>query len=161
MDYFNRFMEVLDALERERVEYILVGGFAMILYGLPRLTEDIDLFIKHNEDNVTRLKNALLSVFADESINEIDPAMLNEYPVVRYGSPDGFYIDILCSLGEAFKYDDLKYDIKTIEDHHVRIASVETLYALKKDTVRPIDKEDSIFLLNMLKDKSKKNNADI
>jgi hypothetical protein len=153
MDYFNRFMEVLDALERERVEYILVGGFAVILYGLPRLTEDIDLFIRPDEDNIFRLKQALLSVFADESINEINLTMLKEYPVVRYGSPDDFYIDILCNLGEAFKYDDLEYKTKTIEGHRVRIATAETLYKMKKDTLRPIDKEDSFFLQNILKKK--------
>jgi predicted nucleotidyltransferase len=161
MDYFNRFMKVLDTLDQEGVEYILVGGFAMILYGLPRLTENIDLFIKQDEDNVTRLKHALLAVFADESINEINTTMIKDYPVIRYGLPDGFYIDILCSLGEAFKYDDLEYVTKAIEGHRVRIASIETLYAMKKDTVRPIDKEDSVFLQNILKQKSEKNNATI
>jgi hypothetical protein len=151
MDYFNRFMEIMDALEREKVEYILVGGFAVILYGLPRLTEDIDLFVKQDEENISHLKQALLSVFADDSINEINSAMLKEYPVIRYGSPDGFYIDILCNLGEAFKYDNLEYITKSIKGHHVRIASAKTLYAMKKDTVRPIDKEDSFFLKNILK----------
>ncbi|MFH0975664.1 MAG: nucleotidyl transferase AbiEii/AbiGii toxin family protein [Spirochaetota bacterium] len=154
MDYFSRFMEILEALEKEKVEYILIGGFAIILYGLPRLTEDIDLFIKQDDNNISRLKHALLSVFADESINEINPEMLKEYPVIRYGSPDGFYIDILCSLGEAFKYDDLEYTEKVINGLRVRIASAETLYAMKKDTVRPIDKEDSIFLQNIIKQKN-------
>ena len=150
MNYFNRFMEILDALENEKVEYILIGGFAMILYGLPRITEDIDLFINHNEDNIIRLKNALLSVFNDESIAEINSEMFNDYPVIRYGSPDGFYIDILCGLGEAFSYNDLNFIEKKFEGHTVRIATLETLYAMKSDTVRPIDKEDAVFLKKLL-----------
>jgi hypothetical protein len=80
--------------------------------------------------------------------------MLHDYPVIRYGSPDGFYIDILCILGEAFKYDDLKYEIKTVKGHRIRIATAETLYKMKKDTVRPVDKEDSVFLQNILKQKN-------
>lgn len=151
MDYFSRFLDVLDALEKEKVDYILVGGFAVILYGHPRITEDIDVFVKPEESNIVRLRRALFSVFADESINEITLSMLNDYPVIRYGSPDGFYIDILCSLGKAFRYEDLTPVTKTIEGRTVRIASAETLYEMKKDTVRPVDKEDAEFLKDLLK----------
>ncbi len=153
MEYYGRFIQVMDALEKHKVEYILVGGFALILYGLPRLTEDIDLFIRPDEHNINLLKQALLSVFNDESINEINFAMLNDYPVIRYGSPDGFYIDILISLGEAFTYDDLDFIIQTMQGHHIRIATPETLYAMKRDTVRPIDKADSVFLQKLLNNK--------
>lgn len=46
-DLFNKFLEVIDTLEKEKVDYILVGGFAMVLYGMPRATQDLDLFVKH------------------------------------------------------------------------------------------------------------------
>lgn len=46
-DLFNKFLEVIDTLEKEKVDYILVGGFAMVLYGMPRTTQDLDLFVKH------------------------------------------------------------------------------------------------------------------
>ena len=154
MDYYKRFIEVLHALEVNKVEYILIGGFAMILHGLPRLTEDIDIFIKPDSDNIERLKKSLLYVFNDQSVNELTPSMLNDYPVIRYGSPDGFYIDILYKLGDAFKYDDLEFDIKTVEGHQIRIATAETLYNMKKDTVKAIDKEDSVFLQNILREKN-------
>jgi len=45
MNLFDKLLQIADALEREKVEYILIGGFAVILYGLPRLTQDLDLFI--------------------------------------------------------------------------------------------------------------------
>mgnify|MGYP001099726024 CR=1 FL=1 len=54
MNIFDRFMEVLRALDIEEVEYILVGGYALILNGLPRITRDIDLFIKPEERNVAK-----------------------------------------------------------------------------------------------------------
>ncbi len=57
-DLFNRFLEVIDALEKEKVDYVLIGGFAVVLYGMPRFTQDIDLFIKSEKENVIRLQNA-------------------------------------------------------------------------------------------------------
>ena len=151
MDLFNKFIKVFEALEREEVDYILIGGFAVILYGLPRVTEDIDLFIKPDENNIKKLKKALYSVYKDESIEEITFDMLKEYAVVRYGSPDGFHIDLSADIGEAFTYTDISYELKKIEGQSIKIATRESLYNMKKDTVRPIDKSDSLFLYDLIK----------
>jgi hypothetical protein len=48
-DLFEKFLEVLEAFGKEEVDYILVGGFAVILHGMPRLTQDIDVFVKMKE----------------------------------------------------------------------------------------------------------------
>lgn len=154
MNLFDRFMDVFDALAEEKVEYVLVGGFAVILHGLPRVTQDVDIFIKPDSENVQRLRSALERVFHDRSIDEITLEALIEYPVVRYGSPDGFYIDIITHLGDAFAFDDIMFDERLIDGHRVRIATAESLYDMKKDTVRPIDKADAQFLRS-LSDKGK------
>jgi hypothetical protein len=153
MNLFDKFLQVTDALEKEGVDYILIGGFAVILYGLPRLTQDVDLFIKNNEDNVHRLKTALNNIFQDENINEITVEELNQYPVIRYGSPDGFYIDLIVKIGEIFTYTDMDYEILEVEGHKVKIATVETLFRLKEGTIRPIDKNDAMFLKELMKRK--------
>ena len=44
MDHFQVFLKVLKAMEDEGVDYILIGGFAVILHGLPRFTMDMDFF---------------------------------------------------------------------------------------------------------------------
>lgn len=36
---FEKFWEVIDALEKQGVAYILTGGFAMALYGMPRANQ--------------------------------------------------------------------------------------------------------------------------
>ena len=95
MNLFEKLLQIADALEREKVEYILIGGFAVILYGLPRLTQDLDLFINNTTDNVQRLRTALNQVFQDQSIEEITVEELDRYPVIRYGSPDGFTLDFV------------------------------------------------------------------
>jgi predicted nucleotidyltransferase len=97
----NLFLRVLQALNDYDVEYILIGGVAVILHGLNRLTRDIDIFINLDEANIERLRGALRSVFDDASIEEITFEELRKYPVIRYGTPQDFYIDILARLGEA------------------------------------------------------------
>ena len=71
MDHFQEFLNVLKAMDDEGVEYILIGGFAIILHGLPRFTMDMDFFIKMASENVHRLRKALYSLFADSDIEEI------------------------------------------------------------------------------------------
>lgn len=151
MDIFEKFIQIFDSLNKGKVEYVLIGGFAVILYGLPRVTEDIDLFIDPDEDNIERLKDALYRVFEDDDINDISADMLKDYAVVRYGTLSGFHIDLIVKIGEIFSYEDLQYDIKEIEGHKIRVATKEILYNMKKDTVRPIDKSDAVFLLELIK----------
>lgn len=151
---FEKFWEVIDALEKEGVDYILIGGFAMVLYGMPRATQDLDIFIKNREENVEKLRTALFQLFGDKSAFEITQLELNEYSVMRYGTDRGFYIDILSKLGDAFFFEDLKYEETVIDGHAVKIATIETLYKLKEKTLRAIDKTDLFFLEQILKNKN-------
>jgi predicted nucleotidyltransferase len=41
------------------VEYLLIGGWAVSIYGNPRLTKDIDFLISSNDENIDKLKMAL------------------------------------------------------------------------------------------------------
>src|SRR5258706_87012 len=68
---FERFLDLLKALKREGVDYVLVGGVAVNLHGIVRATEDVDPFIRPSEDNVERLKRALRSLWDDPEIAQI------------------------------------------------------------------------------------------
>jgi hypothetical protein len=132
------------ALEREGVEYVLVGAVALDVLGIGRLTQDIDLFVRPTADNVDRLRRALRSVWDDASIDEIRAADLaGDYPVVQYGAPDGTRIDLLTRLGDAFVFDDLQSREYAYGDVRVIVATPETLYAMKRDTVRLQDQADA------------------
>lgn len=138
-------LAVLAALDRHDVDYVLVGGLALGVHGLVRATRDIDLFVRPTSENVERLRAALRSVFDDVSIDEIVAADLEgQYPVVRYGPPDGdFVIDLIGRIGDAFAFDDLDSERRTVDGVVVRVATPSTLYRLKKDTLRPIDRADA------------------
>jgi predicted nucleotidyltransferase len=53
------FKEFLVLLEQNNVEYLLIGGYAVGLYGYPRATFDMDIFISTDPINAQRLVQTL------------------------------------------------------------------------------------------------------
>jgi hypothetical protein len=45
------------------VEYLVVGGFAAVLYGAPTTTDDLEIMPRDDEPNVTRLAAALATLW--------------------------------------------------------------------------------------------------
>jgi hypothetical protein len=143
----ERLVELVRALREENVDYVLFGGQAVNLHGIPRFTEDVDLFVGPSAENVARLRRALGRLWNDTSIDEITAEDLaGDYAVVRYGTPDGFAIDIVSRIGEAFAFDDVESERLTLGDVEARVATPKMLYRMKKDTVRPIDHADAADL---------------
>ena len=139
---------VLEALERERVAYAVFGAVALGIHGLARATEDLDLFVAPDRENIERLKEALRGVFHDPHIEEISADdLLGDYPAVQYVPPDGaFHLDILTRLGEAFRWSDLEIERVPFEGLTVSVVSPRTLYRMKRDTVRTKDRADAEML---------------
>ncbi len=152
-DPLNEYLEILKSFEVNKVEYILIGGLAVILHGMPRFTIDMDVFVKISSQNIENLRKALKTIFKeDKSIDEITPQELTKYAVIRYGPPEGnYYIDIMTKIGDAFGYEDLEYEIFEIKGVKVRIATAETLLKMKKNTIREKDKMDVFFLKEKIK----------
>jgi hypothetical protein len=139
---------VLAALERESVRYVVFGAAALNFHGLARFTEDLDLFIAPDRDNIDRLRRALHAVFDDPHIDEITADdLLGDYPAVQYVPPDGtFHIDVLVKLGDAFRFEDVEAVRMPFEDLTISVASPAALYKMKRDTVRLKDRADAELL---------------
>ena len=60
---FSKVIDVLRALGTEGVRSVLGGGVAVNLHGLGRTTQDLDLFLSPDVDNIEKLKAALRKVF--------------------------------------------------------------------------------------------------
>lgn len=147
MDY-DLTRRVLEALHQHGVAYKVFGAVALNLHGLARATEDLHLFIAPSEDNIARLRDALRSVFADPSIDEITADdLLGDYPAVQYAPPsEGFHLDILTRLGERFDYASLEAETVDFDGVPVTVVTPRTLYEMKKDTVRAKDRGDAELL---------------
>ena len=83
-------------------------------------------------------------MWQDPSIDEITAADLaGDYPAIQYVAPDGTTIDILSRLGEMFEFADLEASVYAYGDVAVKVATPDTLYRMKRDTVRLRDKADA------------------
>jgi Nucleotidyl transferase AbiEii toxin, Type IV TA system len=142
-------LRVFSSFESEGLEYVLIGATAMGFHGLIRATEDVDLLIRATEANVERLRRAFRKAYADDPhIDEIKAAdLLGDYPALRYYPPSGdLFFDVMTRLGEAANFDTVEAEVRDVEGIHVRIATPRALYRLKKDTVRPLDRQDAAAL---------------
>lgn len=52
------YLDLFNALQLERVEYVVVGGLAVNLHGVERATMDVDLVLAMNEENLRRFLGA-------------------------------------------------------------------------------------------------------
>lgn len=63
------FEDFLRLLETHRVDYMIVGGYAVAFHGFPRFTKDLDIFFDSTTENVERLRRALIEFgFREDSI---------------------------------------------------------------------------------------------
>lgn len=52
--------DLLCAFNSEGVEYLVIGGHAVNVHGIPRLTKDLDVFIRSSVENSERVFRALV-----------------------------------------------------------------------------------------------------
>lgn len=145
----DELLRVLREFESEGLEYVLIGATAMGFQGLIRATEDVDLLMKATPENVRRLRRAFRASYGeDPTIDEIREAdLLGDYPVVRYYPPSGdLFFDIMTRLGEVASFDTVEAEVKEVEGIRVKVATPAALYRLKKDTMRPLDRQDAATL---------------
>ena len=73
MEVQQDFRELLALLNAHKVEYVLVGGYALAFHGAPRYTGDMDIFIKPDRQNAQRILEALDDFgFGDQDLTTAD-----------------------------------------------------------------------------------------
>ena len=56
----HRLTDVFRSLQNHEVRYVVIGGIAAVLYGVPRATFDLDILIEATPENAQRLLDAFL-----------------------------------------------------------------------------------------------------
>src|SRR5699024_11508097 len=98
--------EFLFLLQQYEVKYVIIGGEAVIYYGNPRLTGDIDFYYQVSDKNVKALYNALLEFWDEDIPGSIGPVELAEPDaVIQFGVPPN-RIDLLSSI-ECLDFDNV------------------------------------------------------
>ncbi|PKL18318.1 MAG: hypothetical protein CVV49_06960 [Spirochaetae bacterium HGW-Spirochaetae-5] len=96
MEIQQDFKELLELFNSHKVEYIIVGSYALAHYGAPRYTGDIDLYVRPEKDNAEKIISALADFgFGSLNLSVEDFCMPDR--VVQLGTPP-VRIDILTSI---------------------------------------------------------------
>jgi len=90
----SQFKEFLRLLRAEAVEYLLVGGWAVIYHGYARTTKDLDIWIAVHQDNADRVRR----VFRKYGFKAAPPAhvFLEDDRILRIGTEPNL-IEIMTS----------------------------------------------------------------
>ena len=146
--YSEEFIDFWSALNKNNVEYLMVGGVATNLNGYQRTTDDIDILIRDSPQNRKNIRLA----FKDYS--NIDYFMLETIPFIpswtNFNLNNGMRLDIMTSMKglENFDFDELlsvafKADIEGII---IPFLHINHLIQNKRAVNRPKDQIDVIYL---------------
>ncbi len=140
---------VIKSLNQHKVQYALVGGYAVALHGAVRGTVDIDVVVALNLRSFRQTENALnniglksrLPVAADEVFNFREEYINNRNLIAwSFTNPDNplEIVDII--ITEDVKQ--IKSITKTFNGSKIKIAAIDELIKMKKKSGRKQDIED-------------------
>ena len=134
------FKDFIQCLNSNNVRYLLVGGWAVGMYGNPRVTKDIDFLVANDSGNLEKLQKALLAFGSPP----VDIERFKEKGrVIRIGSPP-IQIDII-NEAHGIEIDECYSRKETIkvEDINIFVISREDLIKNKTASGRSMDIADA------------------
>lgn len=134
----SRGSAILRQFRDHGVDFIVVGGVAAVLEGVPVNTFDLDVVPSRKPDNIGRLLRALDSLGAGYRIRpELKPneshlaSPGHKLLTTRFGP-----LDVLGTIGRGRGYDDLlphTHEVELDDGLRVRVLDLETLIAIKEE----------------------------
>lgn len=158
------YFEILKGLFKSRIRYLIVGGLSVNLYGVPRVTQDIDIIIAKDRENILKITSLLknldyvprLPVNPDDLAN---PDKVKDWIENKNLKAFSFYhrkdnykvIDIVLvhplDFDKAFK----NRTAKKVNDIEIYLASIDDLIKMKEFSGRTHDFSDIEMLKKVRK----------
>jgi predicted nucleotidyltransferase len=140
---------MLRRLTAAGVDFVVVGGIAMMLLGSARLTRDLDICISPDPDNLEALGGVLVELEArlrgvDEEVRFVpDAATLRNVQLLTLTTSKG-WLDVHRKLEGAPRYETLRRNAERydIGGFSVSVASPDDMIAMKGAAGRLIDMAD-------------------
>jgi hypothetical protein len=135
------FKEFLALLNSEKVEYLLLGGYAVGIYGYPRATGDMDVWVASHPANAERVVAALQRFgFSDAAL--LPQLFLKEERVFRIGIPRLRIVSLTSVSGIEFPACYARRTVAELEGVRIDLLSLPDLKANKKASGRAKDLND-------------------
>lgn len=137
------YKELLQLLNEFEVEYLIVGGFAVMKYGEPRYTKDLDVWVCNSRQNSLRVVEALKKFGAPLDHDQITEDTFAEKQVVYQIGVAPVRIDILTEItGVEFSNAWKKRVASTFFGVPVHFISIDDLMINKQALGRSGDLKD-------------------
>jgi hypothetical protein len=142
----NRLQDVFKFFQQHKLRYMVIGGVASVLYGVPRATFDLDILIEATTENAQRLLAALVEAgFGTAAMTNARDIVEHEITVFN----DRVRIDVqTCTPGISFQDAWSRRKTLTYQGQDFFILSREDLIAAKRASGRQVDLED-VHLLEL------------
>ena len=165
------YFEILEGLYKGNVRYLLADGLSVNLYGIPRVTQDIDIVIAMDKENVLKLTSLLkesgyvprLPVSPDDLANPdkvkdwIENKNLKAFSF--YHKKDNYKVIIIVFVHPLdFEMSFKNRTVKKAKDIDIYLASIDDLIKMKEFSGRTQDLSD-IEMLNKVRKYLEKQNG--
>lgn len=136
----NRLRDVFSSLQKHDVHYLVIGGIAAVLHGVPRATFDLDILIEATPENA----KLLLSAFEDSglgtaSLVSAEELLAHEITIFQ----DRVRIDVQTSTPGLIFSDAWKNrQIMEYQGNQISVVNKSDLIASKQAAGREVDLED-------------------
>jgi predicted nucleotidyltransferase len=136
----NRLKEVFESFQKHDVKYLVIGGIAAVLYGIPRATFDLDILIEPTRENILHLLDALLDAgLGTASLTNVDEILSNEITIFK----DRVRVDVqIKTPGIIFKDSWERKKTMDYQGQQFYVVCLEDLIASKRAAGRAVDLED-------------------
>ena len=139
------YRDMIECLQREGVEFMLVGGYAVALHGWPRTTFDIDFWIMANPQNAAAVMRAL-KAFGAPLMDLTEEDFHRPGMVFQIGT-EPQRIDILSAVSGVTYEDAVSRALKMeVDGLTLKVISLDDLIANKRASGRPKDIVDATTL---------------
>jgi len=149
--------KIIKKFNQSKLDYVLVGGAALVIHGLPRSTLDIDIYIPAKKEILNKLFNIAKSLglkSEQKSILKISHSpnlFVNQWVCFSYKGQD--ILDVFLAsekeFNKLYKTSEQRKD-KTIS---IRVACLKDIIGMKKNSGRPIDLADIELIKEIKKHK--------
>lgn len=145
-------IKIIKTLNKQKIKYLLIGGFAAVLYGVPRSTFDIDIAISLDSKNIGETIT-LLSSLGFTQIPEEESHIKQEHGIALTNGK--VEVDLMFIEQPRF---DIIYEYHTKLSYKgtiIKLPNIMDLVSIKESSLREKDRLDAQMLRNIASLKKK------
>lgn len=158
------YIQLFKKLEEQKIRYLVCGGLAVNIYGIPRMTADIDILLDFTDVNLENFENAIkqlkyqsmipLSIRTFVTKKEREKAIAEKNLIAySYFNTMANYMSLDVLIDVPFHFDEMwaEKEERSIDGTTANIVSINHLIEMKKYSNRKQDVDDVILLSKLAK----------